>query len=61
MGHPIGDVRVRDIALHTYPGALSGDATLATREKGEKILAAVSEAIAKTIRAFQEGRFVIGQ
>ncbi len=54
----IGDVRVRDIALHTYPGALSGDATLATPEKGERILAAVAEAISRTIRAFQNGAYV---
>lgn len=58
LGQPMGGVTVRQIALQTYPGAVSGDATLATAEKGQRILDSVAAAITATIRAFQRGEYV---
>lgn len=40
-------------ALETYRWAQSGDATLATREKGERILAVVAERLAEALRRWR--------
>lgn len=42
-----------------YENAMSGDATLATKEKGEKIFELLKDKIIKIILAIREGRYFV--
>lgn len=55
LNRPLLRVKYKDSAKYCYRDALSGDATKATREQGEKIFASVVEAMIRDIKIVQSG------
>jgi creatinine amidohydrolase len=56
---PVLRINFRDRGRILYENALSGDATLATREKGEKIFKLLTDKLVETIEAVIEGKYYI--
>lgn len=54
---PLMRVFFKDRGRVLYENAISGDATLATKEKGEKIFELLTERIIETIHNFSAGRY----
>lgn len=55
LNRPLLRVKYKDSAKYCYRDALSGDATKATREQGEKIFASVVESMIRDIKIVQSG------
>ena len=58
MKRPLMRVYFKDRGKILYENALSGDATLATKEKGEKIFELLTEQIIKLIDNFESGNYI---
>lgn len=58
---PLLRVFFKDRGRTVYDNAISGDATLATKEKGEKIFEILEEKILNVIKIMQEGRYYAEQ
>jgi creatinine amidohydrolase len=56
---PVLRINFKDRGRILYENALSGDATLATREKGEKIFKLLTDKLVETIEAVIEGKYYI--
>ncbi|HHY80024.1 MAG TPA: creatininase family protein, partial [Thermoanaerobacter sp.] len=56
---PLYRVYFKDRGKVLYENAMSGDATLATKEKGEKIFELFTEKIIKIILDIREGRYFV--
>jgi creatinine amidohydrolase len=56
---PLLKINFRDRGKVLYENALSGDSTLATREKGEKIFKLLTDKMVETILLVREGKYYI--
>jgi creatinine amidohydrolase len=54
-----GNIKWKGMGLETYVDALSGDARLATREKGEKIYELLADRMYELITCFQRDDFML--